>query len=52
MASRRIDNGTTYVKFGDHEIDADLMDAVALVVACLAIFAAVAALRISRRSMR
>lgn len=46
------DTGNSYVKFGGHEIDADLVGAVALVLACLVTFAAVVALRVSRRSVR
>jgi ABC-type sugar transport system permease subunit len=42
----------TYVKFSGHEIDADLAGAVTLVLACLVTVAAVAVLRVSRRSTR
>ena len=45
-------NGDTYVKFGGHEIDADLVGALALLVACVVTFAALTVLSAGRRSAR
>jgi hypothetical protein len=46
------DSGDTYVTFGGREIDADLVGAVALLLACLLTVAAVTVLRVSRRTTR
>ena len=45
-------NGNTYVTFGGHEIDADVIGALALLLAFLVTLAAVTVLRVGRRSMR
>ena len=45
-------NGNTYVKFGGHEIDADLVGALALLVACVVTLAALTVLSVGRRSAR
>jgi formate hydrogenlyase subunit 3/multisubunit Na+/H+ antiporter MnhD subunit len=46
------DRGNTYVEFGGHEIDADLVGAVFLLLALLVALAAITVLRTNRRSTR
>ena len=45
-------NRDTYVKFGGHEIDADLVGALALLLASVVTFAALTVLSAGRRSAR
>jgi hypothetical protein len=45
-------NGNTYVEFGSRDINAHLVGALALLLACLVTFVAVTVLRVSRRSTR